>query len=95
MLGLVGGHPVIGRLAADRRAPAPALIARRQLRRVRRLVLCSIAWAESPGDALQGSNRALLYLLVFVLMLSLPWTPEGALAALVTFALDRRHRSRS
>jgi hypothetical protein len=47
----------------------------------------SITWAQSPGDALQGSNRALLYLLVFTLMLSLPWTPRGALLALVTFVL--------
>src|SRR5437588_5395704 len=29
----------------------------------------SIAWAGSPGDALQGSNRALLYLFVFALFL--------------------------
>jgi hypothetical protein len=47
----------------------------------------SIAWAESPGDALQGSNRALLYLLVFALMLALPWTPTGALLALIAFVL--------
>jgi hypothetical protein len=47
----------------------------------------SIAWAQSPGDALEGSNRALLYLLVFALMLALPWTPKGALVALVTFVL--------
>jgi tetratricopeptide (TPR) repeat protein len=47
----------------------------------------SITWAASPGDALEGSNRALLYLIVFTLMVSLPWTPEGALAALVAFTL--------
>ncbi len=47
----------------------------------------SITWAQSPGDALQGSNRALLYLLVFTLMMSLPWTPPGALAALTTYAV--------
>jgi Tfp pilus assembly protein PilF len=47
----------------------------------------SIAWAGSPGDALEGSNRALLYLLMFALMVSLPWTSQGLLAALVTFAL--------
>jgi O-Antigen ligase len=47
----------------------------------------SIAWAASPGDALTGSNRALLYLLVFAIMLVLPWTISGALIALVTFAL--------
>jgi hypothetical protein len=47
----------------------------------------SIAWAQSPGDALQGSNRALLYLLVFTLLLVLPWTAEAALIALVAFTL--------
>ena len=47
----------------------------------------SIAWAQSPGDALQGSNRALLYLLLFSLVLVLPWTPEAALAALLIFVL--------
>ena len=47
----------------------------------------SISWAESPGVALTGSNRALLYLLVFATMLVLPWTVRGALAALLAFAL--------
>ena len=47
----------------------------------------SIAWAESPGDALEGSNRALLYLLVFATMLILPWTSRGVLVALLTFTL--------
>jgi len=47
----------------------------------------SIAWAASPGEALNGSDRALLYLLVFALLVTLPWTPEGALVALLTFVL--------
>src|SRR5690242_21554109 len=47
----------------------------------------SIAWAASPGDALTGSNRALLYFLVFATMLVLPWTVRGALIALLTFVL--------
>ncbi len=47
----------------------------------------SIAWAQSPGDALEGSNRALLYLLLFMLMAFLPWTAETALLALVTFVV--------
>jgi hypothetical protein len=46
----------------------------------------SIAWASSPGDALQGSNRALLYLLLFALALLIPWTSASALTALVVFA---------
>ncbi len=47
----------------------------------------SITWAQSPGDALQGSNRALLYLLLFTLLVILPWTPQSALVALLTFAI--------
>ena len=47
----------------------------------------SIAWAQAPGVALSGSNRALLYLLVFATMLVLPWTPRAALAALLAFAI--------
>ncbi len=47
----------------------------------------SIAWAQAPGVALSGSNRTLLYLLVFATMLVLPWTPRAALAALLAFAI--------
>lgn len=47
----------------------------------------SITWAHAPGTALEGSNRALLYLIVFALMATLPWTPKGAQIALVAFSL--------
>ncbi len=47
----------------------------------------SIAWAQSPGSALQGSNRTLLYLVLFGLLVILPWTPRAALWALALFAL--------
>jgi flagellin-like protein len=47
----------------------------------------SMAWAAAPGVALQGSNRALLYLLVFVIMLVLPWSAVGARLALVGWAV--------
>ncbi len=47
----------------------------------------SITWAQSPGDALQGSNRALLYLLLFSLLLVLPWTPQSALVVLLAYAI--------
>lgn len=47
----------------------------------------SIAWAQTPGLALQGSNRTLLYLLMFTLLLILPWTARAALSALGLFAL--------
>ncbi len=47
----------------------------------------SITWASSPGDALTGSNRALLYLLLFTLFAIAPWTPARALAILVLYAI--------
>ena len=47
----------------------------------------SIAWASAPGTALEGSNRALLYLLIFALMSGLPWTPRAALVTLTAFVL--------
>jgi hypothetical protein len=47
----------------------------------------SISWAASPGDALEGSNRTLLYLAVFASMLMLPWTPQAARLALLAFVL--------
>ena len=47
----------------------------------------SMAWAQSPGDALQGANQALLYLMIFALMITLPWTVAGALVALIVFAV--------
>jgi tetratricopeptide (TPR) repeat protein len=47
----------------------------------------SIAWAPTPGDALDGSNRALLYLLLFALFALLPWRSWTALVTLSAFAL--------
>ncbi len=47
----------------------------------------SIAWAQSPGSALTGSNRALLYFLVFSVCALVPWTPRAGLLALALFAL--------
>lgn len=47
----------------------------------------SIAWAPAPGDALDGSNRALLYLLLFALFALLPWRTWTARVALVAYAL--------
>jgi hypothetical protein len=46
----------------------------------------SMAWASAPGVALEGSNRALLYLLLFTLMLMLPWRRGNALAGLLLWA---------
>jgi tetratricopeptide (TPR) repeat protein len=47
----------------------------------------SIAWAPSPGDALEGSNRALLFLLLFALFAVLSWRSWTALVTLSAFAL--------
>ena len=56
----------------------------------------SMTWAQYPGIALDGSNRALLYLLIFTLLTALPWTKETMLGALLLFAGGvgrRRHRA--
>lgn len=42
----------------------------------------SIAWAGSPGDALEGSQRSLLYLAIFALFVLLPWTVHSVLMAI-------------
>jgi hypothetical protein len=39
----------------------------------------SIAWAQYPGDALTGSNRTLLYLLVFAAFSLASWRPRQVL----------------
>jgi hypothetical protein len=47
----------------------------------------SMLWAQYPGLALDGSNRALMYLLMFALLAIIPWTRETALASLLLFAV--------
>ena len=47
----------------------------------------SMTWAQYPGLALEGSNRALMYLLMFALLTSLPWTREAALGAILLLAI--------
>ncbi|MDQ3770183.1 MAG: hypothetical protein M3370_12005, partial [Actinomycetota bacterium] len=42
----------------------------------------SILWAGSPGDALEGSQRSLLYLAIFALFVLLPWTARSVLMAI-------------
>jgi hypothetical protein len=46
----------------------------------------SMIWASYAGLALEGSNRTLLYLLVFTLMAVLPWRRRTALLALTAYA---------
>src|SRR5205823_9294520 len=45
------------------------------------LSFLSILWAGVPGDAWEGANRTLLYLLVFALFAG--WRQRGATAALL------------
>lgn len=47
----------------------------------------SILWANAPGDAFEGSNRTLLFLLLFALFALLPWRTWTALVALSVYAL--------
>jgi O-antigen ligase len=47
----------------------------------------SIAWAGYQGDALTGSNRTLLYLLVFAVFALTPWTGPRGLVTLVAYAV--------
>jgi hypothetical protein len=47
----------------------------------------SITWAGYQGDALTGSNRALLYLIVFALFAVTPWTASRARAVMLVYAI--------
>jgi hypothetical protein len=47
----------------------------------------STTWAQYPGNALDGANQALLYLLIFTIMLVLPWTAPAALVALLVYVV--------
>ncbi|MDP8968670.1 MAG: hypothetical protein M3N04_08720, partial [Actinomycetota bacterium] len=45
----------------------------------------SILWADAPADALEGSQRALAYLVCFTVFVVLPWTPRALLTAVLSF----------
>ncbi|MDO8209838.1 O-antigen ligase family protein [Conexibacter sp. CPCC 206217] len=47
----------------------------------------SISWAAAPGDALDGANRTLLFLLLFALFALLPWRAWTLFAVLSLLAL--------
>lgn len=47
----------------------------------------SIAWAASPGTALNGSNRTLLYLALFTLAAIAPWNARTLRNALIAYTL--------
>ncbi len=87
---LLGGLTAVALLTGTRgwrRISRPARVALLALSLYVAWSYLSITWAQSPGDALQGSNRALMYLLLFALLALLPWTVEAALAALLVFAV--------
>jgi hypothetical protein len=70
-----------------REVPLPVKIALGCLAGYTALSFASILWAAVPGDAWEGANRTLLYLLVFALFAL--WRQRGASAALLlgTWAL--------
>jgi hypothetical protein len=72
---------------ARARVPRAALIAMIALGAYLAWSYLSMTWAQVPGEALEGSNRTLLYLLLFTLFLVLPWTAETAMTALVVYAV--------
>lgn len=47
----------------------------------------SISWADVPADAWDGANRALLYLVVFMLAVICPWTPRLGVLFLAAFSV--------
>ncbi len=61
--------------------PMPVRIALGALAAYTALSFLSILWAAVPGDAWEGANRTLLYLLVFALFAC--WRQRGASAALL------------
>ena len=89
----VGWYPgaifLVGLLAAGlmvlpgrlRDVPRPVLVAGACLVGFTVWSYASIAWADQPGEAWDGANRTLLYLVVFCLFAA--WAQRGASAALV------------
>src|SRR5271167_3467387 len=69
----------VGLRMAD--VPLPVRIALGCLAGYTALSFASILWAPVPGDAWEGANRTLLYLLVFALFAC--WRQRGASAALL------------
>src|SRR4030088_329052 len=64
-----------------REVPTPVRVALGCLAAYTAFSFLSIVWAGVPGDAWEGANRTLLYLLVFALFAC--WRQRGASAALL------------
>ena len=80
VLGLFGiALGVVGMRATD--VPRPVKIALGCMAGYTALSFASILWAAVPGDAWEGANRTLLYMLVFALFAL--WRQRGASAALL------------
>lgn len=47
----------------------------------------SITWAEVPGIAWDGANRTLLFLVVFLIFIALPWRPSSAWLIMGAYAV--------
>jgi tetratricopeptide (TPR) repeat protein len=77
LLGLAAA--VVGLRIAE--LPLPVAVALACLAAYTALSYLSILWAAVPGDAWEGANRTLLYLLVFALFAC--WRQRGASAALL------------
>jgi hypothetical protein len=75
------------RLGGSRRIPGPLKVALVAFAAYVTWSYLSISWAQAKGAALQGSNRALLYLIMFTLMTLIPWRARTATIALVVFVL--------
>jgi hypothetical protein len=69
------------------RPPVPVLVAVGALAAYTAFSYLSIAWAASPGDAFEGADRTLLYLLVFALFAWWPQRGTTAAAVLVIWVL--------
>jgi hypothetical protein len=70
-----------------RRLSRPAVLALAALAAFTVWSFLSITWADARGDAWDGANRTLLYLLVFALFAALPWTAVEASILLGAFAV--------
>src|ERR1039457_559069 len=79
LLGIALG--VVGLRAAE--VPMPVKLALGCLAAYTALSFLSILWAAVPGDAWEGANRTLLYLLVFALFAL--WRQRAASAALLVW----------
>jgi tetratricopeptide (TPR) repeat protein len=76
-------------VAASGRAALPGTAARLAVGFLAAFALwsaLSLAWAHVEGDAWDGANRTLLYVVVYTLFAAWPWRPAGAVGLLLLFS---------